>query len=172
VGRGIGPGLEAWDVVSVLRGDRAAPPDLRQRSLVLAGLILELSQSVPRGLGMQQAELLLEGGQAWKKFQAICAAQGGMREPPRARHTHAVTARRSGRISAVDNRRLARTARLAGAPQTPAAGIEFLTPLGTLVEKDQPLFVLHADAPGVLQYALDFMTGQPDIVTVGDSGEP
>ncbi len=165
VGRGIGPALEAWDVLSVLRGEAGAPADLRQRSLALAGLILELAQSVPRGLGVQQAEVLLESGQAWRKFQAICAAQGGMREPPRARYTHPITASRAGRVVRIDNRRLARAAKLAGAPQASAAGIEYLAPLGILVEAGQPLFILHAEAPGVLAYALDYINSQPDILT-------
>ncbi len=57
-------------------------------------------------------------------------------------------------------------AKLAGAPRAPAAGIEFLAPIGTRVEAGQPLFVLHAEAPGVLAYALDYITGQPDIITL------
>ena len=172
VGRGIGPALEAWDVLAVLRGQSDAPADLRARAVTLAGLILELSQSVPHGLGGQQAELLLDGGQAWKKFQAICKAQGGMREPPRATYTHPVLSPRAGVVARVDNRRLARTARLAGAPHAPAAGIEYLAPLGLRVEQGQPLFVLHAEAPGVLRYALDFIEGQPDIVTVEEKETP
>jgi thymidine phosphorylase len=79
-----------------------------------------------------------------------------------------VLAPRAGRVACIDNRRLSRTARLAGAPQTPAAGVEFLAPLGSRVERGQPLFVLHADAPGVLRYALDYIAGQPDIVSVED----
>jgi len=169
VGRGIGPALEAWDVLAVLRGEAGAPADLRERSLALAGLTLELAQSVPAGFGRQQAELLLENGNAWLKFQAICAAQGGMREPPRARHTCPITAVRSGRIMEVNNRLLSRAARLAGAPHAPAAGIEYLSPLGKYVHKDEPLFILHAESAGVLQYALDYIAGQPDIVTVSDT---
>lgn len=168
VGRGIGPALEARDVLAVLRGEAGAPADLRERAIRLAGLILELSQSAPRGVGAQQAELLLESGQAWRKFGAICEAQGGMRSPPRARHTQPVSAQRAGRVVAIDNRRLARAAKLAGAPKAPASGVEFLAPLGTVVEKGQPLFVLHADAHGELHYAEDYVRGQADIVQVRD----
>ena len=166
VGRGIGPALEARDVLAVLRGDADAPADLRERALHLAGLILELSRSAPRGVGERQAEVLLESGQAWRKFQAICAAQGGMRSPPRARHTQPVTAQSTGRVVAVDNRRLARAAKLAGAPKAPASGVEFLAPIGARVEKGQPLFILHAEAHGELHYAEDYVRGQPDIVQV------
>ena len=137
---------------------------MRARSLILAGTILEFSGSVPRGLGRQQAELLLEGGQAWQKFQAICEAQGGMREPPRAAHMRPVVAPCAGRVVAIDNRRLARAAKLAGAPRSPAAGVRFLAPLEMQVEAGQPLFELHAQAPGELEYALRYVEGETNIV--------
>ena len=35
IGRGIGPALEARDVISVLRNDRNAPADLKEKSLLL-----------------------------------------------------------------------------------------------------------------------------------------
>jgi len=169
VGRGIGPALEAWDVLAVLRGERQAPQDLRERALTLAGLILELSQSVPRGMGRHQAELLLDDGRAWSKFQAICEAQGGMRTPTRARHTCPVPAACAGHVASVDNRRLARVAKLAGAPKAPAAGVEFLAPLECAVGKGQPLFVVHAEAPGELEYAMDYVRSQRDIVSIAES---
>ena len=41
VGRGIGPVLEARDVMQVLQNDPNCPNDLRQKSLLLAGRIIE-----------------------------------------------------------------------------------------------------------------------------------
>jgi thymidine phosphorylase len=43
VGRGIGPALEAIDVLGVLRGHAQAPRDLRERALALAGDVLEMA---------------------------------------------------------------------------------------------------------------------------------
>jgi len=40
-GRGIGPALEAHDVLAVLRRDTHAPADLRRRALLISGLLLE-----------------------------------------------------------------------------------------------------------------------------------
>ena len=43
VGIGLGPSLEAMDILSVLRNEKNAPSDLRERSLLLAGELLELA---------------------------------------------------------------------------------------------------------------------------------
>ena len=170
VGRGIGPALEAKDVLAVLKREAGAPQDLQDRALRLAGSILEFSAAVPHGTGLALATGILEDGRAWEKFVAICESQGGMREPPQAAHRRAFEAGFRGRVVEVDNRRLARAAKLAGAPQAPAAGIEFLAPIGTEVERGQPLFVVHARARGELDYAFEYLAGQEDVVSIaGDA---
>jgi thymidine phosphorylase len=166
VGRGIGPALEARDVLSVLRGEPQAPPALRERALQIAGRILELSGQVPRKGGYPLACAILDDGRAWRKFQAICAAQGGMREPPKASYTHVVEADRRGIVVRIDNRRLARIAKLSGAPKAMAAGLELHTPLGARVEKGQPLFTLHAESPGELAYALGYVETQTGAIQI------
>lgn len=168
VGRGIGPALEAHDVLAVLRREADAPQDLRARAIVLAGRIFEVAGHTAPGSGAALASALLDDGRAWHKFQAICDAQGGMREPPQAAHTHVVAAHSAGRVVSIDNRRLGRAAKLAGAPQSPAAGLSLHTPLGTRVERDQPLFTMHAETPGELAYALAYLRGQPPIVEIAN----
>ena len=59
-------------------------------------------------------------------------------------------------MTQIDNRLLARLAKLAGAPKSKSAGVELLTPLDTLVDKGQPLLVIHAETKGELDYALNF----------------
>lgn len=157
VGRGIGPALEAKDVLAVLQGDKHAPQDLRDRALTLAGLVLEFSSKVKVGTGKQLAQEILDSGQAWKKFQAICMAQGGIFEPPFAQHTYIVRSKSQGKIVAVDNRYLTRIAKLAGAPKSKAAGVEFLTPIGTEINLEQPLFIIHSQTKGELEYAVNFL---------------
>jgi thymidine phosphorylase len=167
VGRGIGPALEARDVVSVLSGS-AAPSDLRERALDLAGLLLEMGGAAT-GSGRARAERSLDDGSALRKFEAICAAQGGRREPPRAPHTATIAAARSGTVATIDNRLLSRLAKLAGAPRSPAAGLELQVHLGDRVEKDTPLMTVHADTPGELQYALDYHAQHGRIIEIAES---
>lgn len=166
VGRGVGPALEAADVLSVLRGEATAPADLRERGVLLAGRVLELASDVAEGEGQQLAEAILDSGRAWSKFQAICEAQGGMRVPPRAKFRQEVSAAREGSVRSIDNRRLARVAKLAGAPKAAAAGLELHTPVGARVEAGQPLFTVCAETPGELSYALGYVGAQPEIVRV------
>ncbi|MES2400050.1 MAG: thymidine phosphorylase family protein [Pseudomonadota bacterium] len=166
VGRGIGPALEARDVLAVLRRETKMPMDLAQRSLQLAGQILEFGGAAPLGSGIALATAVLEDGRAWKKFQEICEAQGGMTEPPVAPFQQPVTALRPGTVIAIDNRRLARIAKLAGAPTSACAGIDMNVQLGAVVERGQTLFTLHAASPGELAYALEYATAQAEAVHV------
>ncbi|MEO3429587.1 thymidine phosphorylase family protein [Pelagibius sp. CAU 1746] len=169
VGRGIGPALEARDVLAVLQGQADAPGDLREKSLALAGVLLEVGGAAAQGAGAEMAQSTLESGAAWAKFQRICEAQGGMREPPRARHRQPVGAARSGRVLSIDNRRLAKVAKLAGAPDAKAAGVELHVRLGSEVEPGSPLYTVHAEAPGELAYSLDYVAASPDIIAVAEA---
>jgi thymidine phosphorylase len=166
VGRGIGPALEARDVLSVLRREAHAPADLAQRALALTGELLEFGGAAAPGAGLDLATRVLQDGRAWAKFQEICEAQGGLREPPVAAHRQLVAAPRSGTVIAIDNRRLARIAKLAGAPKAACAGIDLHVQLGTVVEHGQALFTLHSATPGELAYALEYATSQAEAVHV------
>jgi thymidine phosphorylase len=170
VGRGIGPALEARDALAVLRGDPEAPPDLRERSLLLAGHILELADVVPAGGGQALAREILRDGRAWAKFQAICRAQGGMREPPVAPFSRPFNAPAEGRVTQIDNRRLARVAKLAGAPRDASAGLALHTRVGCRVERGEPLFTLHAQAQGELEYAMTYAMSGGEIVSLERAG--
>ena len=76
-----------------------------------------------------------------------------------------VPAAASGRIAEIDNRRLARLAKLAGAPTSPAAGLETGLRVGDTVERGQPLLTLHAESPGELAYALEHAAAlQPFVI--------
>ena len=166
VGRGIGPALEARDVLAVLQQQDGAPADLALRAAELAGHLLELGGAAPAGGGSRLALDVLRDGRAWARFQQICEAQGGMRRPPVAPHRQALPALRSGSVIAIDNRRLARIAKLAGAPRSPCAGVDLHVRTGEFVERGQPLFTLHADSPGELAYAVEYATSQADTVHV------
>jgi thymidine phosphorylase len=168
IGRSIGPALEAHDVLAVLQDAKDAPEDLRARAIVLAGALIELAGAAQQGQGEALAAQTLADGRAWAKFQRICEAQGGMRVPPRSTHRHPLLADRAGRVVDIDNRRIAKLAKLAGAPQAKAAGIELHVKIGSMVAAGEPICTVHAQAPGELAYALQYASANPEIIRIGE----
>lgn len=166
VGRSVGPALEMMDVLAVLRGEGDAPADLRDRALTLAAAVLELGGAVGRGRGNERARQLLDDGSALRRFESICRAQGGFREPKVARLHRIVTASGSGTVQAVDNRKIARLAKFAGAPDSPSAGLRLHARLGDSVNRGDPLFTLHAETAAELNYALDYAASAGDAITL------
>ena len=171
VGRGIGPALEARDVLAVLNRSADAPRDLRERALVLASRVIEAGHGLEAGAGLAVARDILDDGRALRKFEAICDAQGGRRELPIAPHTQTIEATQAGRVWNIDNRRLARVAKLAGAPAAKVAGLDLLVRLDDDVSVGQPLFTLHAASPGELAYALAFARENADLLVIGDGSD-
>ena len=154
IGYGIGPVLEARDVMRVLRNDPAAPADLRDKALRLAGRVIEFDPDVRGGEGWRIARDILESGRALAQMEAIIDAQGRRAAPPAlGALTHEVTAERDGEVGAIDNLRLARIARLAGAPQVAGAGVDLLRKVGDPVAAGQVLYRIHASYPADLGFA-------------------
>lgn len=157
IGRGIGPVLEALDILDVLNCSANAPLDLRKHALTIAGEIIEFSPNVNPGEGIKIATDILNSGKALTKFQAICMAQGTIKEVKRATLFHTVESKYSGTIVNIDNRQLAQVAKLAGAPKSKSAGIEMLVTLHSVISKSQPLFKIYAETKSELNYALEFL---------------
>lgn len=170
VGRGMGPALEARDVLAVVRRDPLAPVDLADRAVALAGALLELTGAATAGRGPSLARQALNDGRAQTKLEAICEAQGELREPPAAAHTCDVTAPRAGTVAVIDNRRIARLEKLAGAPHSKAAGVVLHVRVGDPLGAGEPLMTVHAESTGELGYAMRYADANPDIVRVEEAG--
>jgi thymidine phosphorylase len=166
VGRSVGPALEMMDVLAVLRGEGNAPLDLRDRAVTLAAAVLELGGAVGKGRGNKRALQLLNDGSAYRKFERICQAQGGFREPKEAPLQRVVQAAQSGTVQAIDNRKIARLAKFAGAPDSPSAGLRLHVCLDDRVSRGDPLFTLFAETAAELDYALDYSSSAGDAVTL------
>lgn len=159
VGRGVGPVLEARDVMAVLHNDADAPADLRDHALFLAGRVLDFDPALRGGRGYARAMELLASGEALVAMERLIKAQG--RQASRfalGEHIHEVHALREGRVSAIDCHRIARIARLAGAPMDKGAGIDLLHKVGAEVRKGQTLYRIHAQSRTGLGFARDLAT--------------
>ena len=167
VGRGIGPLLEALDVLAVLRCERDAPQDLREKSLYIASRLLEMRGAVPSGTGYREARTVLDSGAALKKFNDIVSAQGARELPAAAHFRHVIPSHADGRIREIDCWEIARVAKRAGAPANVAAGVRLLRTVGDVVAKDDPLFEIHSSSETQLDEARTYAEKHPEIVRFG-----
>jgi thymidine phosphorylase len=145
IGNGIGPVLEARDVMAVLSNEPKAPADLREKSLRLAAHLLEFDPQLRGGSGYARAHELLDSGAALKQMEKIIDAQG----PTTGRTelgtlTADIPAPRSGTVEAIDCLQLNRLARTAGAPLDKGAGIQVFKKIGDQVEQGEPLYRIYA----------------------------
>ena len=154
VGRGIGPVLEARDVMQVLQNEPDAPADLRQKALRLAGRVIEFDPDVRGGDGFEIARDILDSGRAITKMQDIIEAQGRQKErfEPGSLVLE-VAAKKAGIVTAIDNYQMARIARLAGAPMDKGAGVDLRKKLGEPVAKGELLYRVHAQFPSDFRFA-------------------
>ena len=154
VGRGIGPVLEARDVMQVLENNPLAPMDLREKSLQLAGRILEFDPDVRGGQGYVIARDILESGRALDKFNSIVNAQGKNPETlVSGKLKQDIIAPVSGRIVGIDNLQMARIARLAGAPMDKGAGVDLYKKLGDEVSQSEPLYSIYSEFNADFEFA-------------------
>ena len=159
IGRGIGPALEARDVMQVLRNDPDAPTDLRQKALRLAGRVIEFDPDVRGGEGYAIARDILESGRAAAKMKDIMAAQGKRPPAELGKLSFEVHAERKGRVVAIDNYLLARIARMAGAPMDKGAGVDLLKKIGDKVVKGETLYRVHAEFAPDMRFARELCEG-------------
>jgi thymidine phosphorylase len=169
IGAGIGPVEEARDLLAVLQNAPGAPADLRERSLELSANLLDLAHGIGMQAARERARQILSTGQAWQQFQRIADAQGGLRELPQARCSAVVKSERNGLLKAIDNRRLARLAKLAGAPMDLTAGLRLHANVGSILKRHEPLFTLYSDSPGERDYALDYYHSNSDMFLIDES---
>jgi thymidine phosphorylase len=171
IGFGIGPVLEARDVMQVLQSDPHAPADLRQKALRLAGRILEFDPDVRGGTGYAIARDILDSGRALEKMNDIIDAQGrqsqafslGTRELD-------VPGTTTGVVVAIDNFQLARIARYAGAPMDKGAGVDLKKKVGDHVNRGEMLYRVHAHHAADLAFA-ERLVQRDCGYRIGEAGE-
>jgi thymidine phosphorylase len=156
IGRGIGPVLEARDVMQVLENDPDQPRDLREKALQLASRILEFDPDVRGGQGYMLARDILESGRALEKMRAIITAQGARVDGIGVgRLCKPITADRDGSVAAIDNLQMAQIARLAGAPLDKGAGVDLHKKVGDVVRQGEPLYAVHAEFDADFKFACE-----------------
>ncbi len=156
IGNGIGPVLEAKDVLYILSNDVRGPSDLKNKSLMIAGDLLHF---VGCSNGRKKAKEILESGKAMIAFMNIVKAQGGKplnaNELKLGNYQYTVTAKKDGYISGFENLGIARIARIAGAPRDKKAGMFLHKHAGDKVKKREPVFTIYSKNKIKLDFAIE-----------------
>ncbi len=144
IGNGVGAVLEARDVMKVLRNKEDAPQDLKEKSLFLAGRILEFDPKLRGGQGYHVAKEILTSGRALEAMNKIIHAQGKAPQPQLGHLTRDIVSNISGVVESIDNERINKIGVMAGASQYPGAGLDLLKKVGDRVEQGETLFRIHS----------------------------
>lgn len=157
IGRGIGPVLEAIDVLSVLQLEEDAPEDLREKSIYLAGKLLELTGNCKKGQGDSKARMLLDSGAALKKFNEILDAQGrkktNLQPGPCSFDIYASSAKKIR----WNNQNLNHLARVLGCPEKSKSGILLHVQSGSRALIDLPALTIYAETQQELEAGKEFI---------------
>lgn len=149
IGQGIGPSLEARDVLRVLQQKENRPMDLENKSIELAAELYNLVKNTGLAKARQEVTKVLKSGQAWQKMQQIIKAQGGQEKIDSeaielGSVTHTIKATKSGKVMKTDNKNINALCRILGAPLDKKAGIYLQTEYGLSVTKGQNIYTLYA----------------------------
>ncbi len=161
IGNGIGPALEARDVLWVLKDDPRQPLDLREKSIKMAGIMLEMGGKARKGDGFRKALGIVDSGAAYKKMMEIIKAQGGKEISPDkikiGKIRYEFRANKSGIVKYLDNNLISRIARSAGAPHDIGAGIYLHKHVKDRVKKGEKILTIHAENRQKMGYAVDVL---------------
>jgi AMP phosphorylase len=170
IGNGIGPALEARDVLWLLQNHERAPQDLKHKALLMAS---EIMRTYPLSgwkakHGFKYAKEILESGKAWAAMKSIIDAQGARATDPKkiriGRFSTALKAETKGKVTHIDNTSISKIAKVAGAPFDKGAGIYLHCHVGDKVKKGQPLMTVYAENRQKLEYAKDYLKQYDGIV--------
>jgi len=156
IGNGIGPALEARDILWLLKRDPRRPIDLENKCLMMCANVFNM---VGLKDGYKKALQILNSGKAYNKMVEIVKAQGGKEIAAEdikiGKYAYDILSAKNGRVTGIDNVFISRIARIAGAPHDKGAGIYLYKHVGDKVKRGEKLFTIYAEGMHELEYAKD-----------------
>lgn len=166
-GNGIGPILEAQDVLKVLEQRADRPHPLEDRAIRLGTKLLQL---IDPTLTHEEAEVkihnALKSKKALIKFREIIEAQGGnphitVQELKPGKKTMVIKAAKKGVVKQINNFNLNAIARLLGAPKDAGAGVYMHKKLNDPVHQGEEICTFYASSQHLLEEAQDTLATFP-----------
>jgi AMP phosphorylase len=163
IGMGIGPSLEAKDVLKVLRQDKDRALDLEEKAIDMAAIIMEKNNISD---SRKKAKEILTSKKAYDVMKKILAAQNGkIFEPEQIRfgkYKFEVLSKKQGKIKSINNVFISDLCRLLGAPNDKYAGINLYKHKNDSLKKKEKLFTMYSDSEVRLKQAKAFIKKELD----------
>jgi len=152
IGNGIGPALEAKDILHILKRDPESPKDLEEKAIKMADYLFRLTKT------KASAKEILNSGQAYKKMKEIIFAQQGKpnikpEDIEIGGYSYNLLSPKDGKIKDIEIIRLSNLARIAGAPQNKGAGVYVYKKIKDKVKKGDILLTIYAENKDKLNFA-------------------
>lgn len=169
-GHGVGPSLEAIDVLKVLEQKSDRPVVLEAKALRLSGRLLDLCLADKKDSnkisGEDLARQILTSGQALAKMREIIKLQGGnpdigSEDIKTGRFKYEHKSSRSGVITNFNNQDLSRIAKILGCPDDKKAGITLSRRIDERVDKSDILCILYSSDKWKLKEAVETLKNLP-----------
>lgn len=162
-GRGVGPTLEARDVLMVLEQHVSRSIPLEDKAVRLAGELITLCRkghSTSHASGEEIARNLLASGKALVKMREIIKIQGGDPDVSSDRihlsHlTHELKSARAGVVKSIENHQITVICRILGCPHDKRAGLFLNSKLDETVDKNDILCTLYSSDEWRMKEAIE-----------------
>ena len=157
IGNGVGPILELMDIIKVLNPSETGPCDLEEKSVFLAGQILEMTGKAGKNSGYIMAKEILCSGKAFTKFIEIIKAQkGNIKNLELGKYKKDIIAEKNLRVSGIDNRKTNMLARVAGCPVDKSSGVYIHAHVGKELKKGEKILTIYAESKPRLREAISY----------------
>jgi len=157
IGNGIGPALEARDILWILKRDPRKPIGLEKKCLMMCANIFSMLRIKN---GYKKSLELLNSGKAYNKMVEIIKAQNGKEIAAEdiqiGKNSHDLLSAKSGKIREIDNLIISRIARIAGAPHDKGAGLYLHKHVGDKVKRGENLFTIYSESKHEFKFAVEF----------------
>jgi len=164
IGNGVGPVLEIFDILKILKRSENRALDLEKKSIFLAGQLFEMTGKAKKGQGEKLAKEILDSGKALKKFSEIIQAQGGTVDHLKpARFKKNIIVKSDGKIIEIDNKKINSLARIAGSPLDKAAGLYLYKHVGERINTGEKIVTIYSESRSRLRESVRFFHSQKPI---------
>jgi len=164
IGNGVGPALEARDVLLCLQNK--GPSDLTEKSVYMAGQLLKMAD-VPNA--EVKAREILTSGLAYEKMKEIIRLQGGNPniKPERisvGKYKFILKSKNNGKVVSIDNINISHLAKMCGAPTHKGAGLYLHKKVKDAVEVGDSLVTFYAEDKDRMAHLIHHMEEYPPLV--------